>query len=82
MIDVLAALKIEKAVLVGHSFGGIVAAHLAATKSNVIIAAILIGPVLPNPNLEKVFGGRAQTVEKGIAMVLISTWMSLGDASQ
>lgn len=60
-------MKVEKAVLVGHSFGGIVTAHLAATKSDVITAAVLIGPVLPNPSLEQVFRTRAQTVDKGMA---------------
>ena len=65
VIEILATLKVEKAVLVGHSFGGIVTAHLAAKNSDVIIAAVLIGPVLPNPSLEKVFLARAQTVDKG-----------------
>ena len=67
VIEILATMKVDKAVLVGLSFGGIVTAHLAATKSDVIIAAILIGPVLPNPSLEKVFQTRAQTVDKGMA---------------
>lgn len=44
--------------------GGIVAAHLAATKSDRILASIWIGPVYPGQNLAGVFDARIQLVEK------------------
>ena len=65
VIDILKVLEIDKAVLVGHSMGGIVAAHLAATKNDIIIATILIGPVLPSPEGAKVFEERIKKVDKG-----------------
>ena len=65
MIDILGALKVEKAVLVGHSMGGVVVPHLASTRKDKFVAAILIGPVLPTPDNAKTFGARIQAVEKG-----------------
>lgn len=57
-------LEVEKAIVVGHSMGGIVAAHLAASRSERIVAAVLIGPVYPNQGLIPVFEKRIQTVEQ------------------
>jgi 2-hydroxymuconate-semialdehyde hydrolase len=42
-IDVLDALEIERAVIVGHSAGGVVAATLAADHSDRVRGAVLIG---------------------------------------
>lgn len=42
----------------------IVAAHLAAERSDRIVAAVLIGPVYPNPNMVAIFEKRIETVEK------------------
>lgn len=42
----------------------IVAAHLAAERSDRIVAAILIGPVYPNPDMVPIFQKRIETVEK------------------
>ncbi|RMZ73718.1 Alpha Beta hydrolase [Pyrenophora seminiperda CCB06] len=64
VIGILDALKVEKAVFVGHSMGGIVGAHMAAERSDRIVAAILIGPVYPNPGLVPVFQKRIEAVEK------------------
>ncbi|OAL51968.1 alpha/beta-hydrolase [Pyrenochaeta sp. DS3sAY3a] len=64
IIGILDALEVSKAVLVGHSMGGIVAAHLAAERSDRIVAAVLIGPVYPNPNMVPIFEKRIETVEK------------------
>lgn len=64
MIDVLDALKIEKAVFVGHSFAGVVAAHLAATEKDRILAAVMLGPVLPSEDVAKLFEARVKTIEE------------------
>jgi pimeloyl-ACP methyl ester carboxylesterase len=42
----------------------IVGAHLAATRSDRVVAAILIGPVYPNEGVVPVFEKRIHTVEK------------------
>jgi pimeloyl-ACP methyl ester carboxylesterase len=42
----------------------IVGAHLAAERSDRIVAAVLIGPVYPDPNVAPVFEKRIATVEK------------------
>lgn len=42
----------------------IVGAHLAAERSDRVVAAILIGPVYPNDSIAPVFEKRIQTVEK------------------
>ncbi|CAO2654201.1 Nn.00g109340.m01.CDS01 [Neocucurbitaria sp. VM-36] len=64
VIGILDALEVPKAVVVGHSMGGIVAPYLAAEQSDRIVAAILIGPVYPNPNSAPVFEKRIETVEE------------------
>jgi pimeloyl-ACP methyl ester carboxylesterase len=42
----------------------IVGAHLAASRSDRVVAAILIGPVYPNGGVVPIFEKRIQTVEK------------------
>ncbi|KAI4914815.1 hypothetical protein J4E90_004849 [Alternaria incomplexa] len=64
VIGILDALNVDKAVFVGHSMGGIVGAHLAAERSDRIVAAILIGPVYPNPEAGPRFHERIETVAK------------------
>ncbi|KAF1834832.1 alpha/beta-hydrolase [Decorospora gaudefroyi] len=64
IIGVLDTLGVEKAVVVGHSMGGIVGAYLAAERSDRIVAAVLIGPVYPNEKLVPVFKKRIEAVEK------------------
>ena len=75
-IDVLDALKIEKAVFVGHSFAGVVAAHLAATKANRIIAAVMLGPVLPSGDVTKVFEARVKVIEDRMFSLDLSVYWS------
>ncbi|KAF2195289.1 alpha/beta-hydrolase [Zopfia rhizophila CBS 207.26] len=58
------ALEVSKAIVVGHSMGGIVAANLAAERNDRVVAAILIGPVYPNDSLSPIFEKRIQVVEK------------------
>ncbi|KAJ8111063.1 hypothetical protein OPT61_g6246 [Boeremia exigua] len=64
VIGILDALNVSKAIVVGHSMGGIVAAHLAAERSDRIVAAVLIGPVYPNEGVGPVFEKRIETVMK------------------
>ena len=64
VIAVMDNLRVQKAVFVGHSFAAIVAAHLAATNSDRIIAAVMLGPVLPSGDVAKVFEGRIQTIKE------------------
>jgi pimeloyl-ACP methyl ester carboxylesterase len=42
----------------------IVGAHLAASQTSRVVAAILIGPVYPSPSLRPIFEKRIQAVEK------------------
>jgi pimeloyl-ACP methyl ester carboxylesterase len=63
-IQVLDALEAPKAILVGHSMGGIVAANLSATQSNRIVASVWIGPVYPGEHITGLFNKRIETVER------------------
>jgi pimeloyl-ACP methyl ester carboxylesterase len=64
VLGILDALHIDKAVLVGHSMGGIIATNLAATRNDRIVASVWIGPVYPSENVAKVFEKRIKTVER------------------
>ncbi|KAG9186029.1 hypothetical protein G6011_02585 [Alternaria panax] len=64
VVGVLDALSVEKAVFVGHSMGGIVGAHLAAERSDRIVAAVLVGPVYPNAAAAPRFQERIDNVAK------------------
>ncbi|KAF2711772.1 alpha/beta-hydrolase [Pleomassaria siparia CBS 279.74] len=64
VIGIMNELEVEKAIVVGHSMGGIVAAHLAATHNSRIVAAVLIGPVYPSDAAIPVFEKRVQTVQE------------------
>jgi pimeloyl-ACP methyl ester carboxylesterase len=67
VINLMNHLEIEKAVLVGHSMGGIVAANCAAEFSSRIVASIWIGPVYPSSAIASVFEKRIEVVqEKGM----------------
>ena len=68
-IDLLDALEVEKAVFVGHSFAGVVAAHLAATKADRIQATVMLGPVLPSGDVAKTFEARVKTIEESKCLV-------------
>lgn len=66
VIEVLDALGVkDKAIMVGHSMGGVVASEVAATKGDRIRAAVMLGPVLPSQGVKEAFEGRVKTVEKG-----------------
>ncbi|KAH9869589.1 hypothetical protein IAQ61_006797 [Plenodomus lingam] len=64
IIGILDVLEVPKAIVVGHSMGGIVAADLAAERSDRIVAAVLVGPVYPSKEAAPRFGQRITIVEK------------------
>lgn len=52
----------------------IVGAHLAAERSDRIVAAVLIGPVYPNDNVAPVFEKRIETVQReGMQAMVMSS---------
>lgn len=67
--DAVALLKelqvTEKVIVVGHSMGGIVASHIAATYPDMVRGVLLLGPVNPAPALADAFGERIKVVKKG-----------------
>ncbi|KAF2742708.1 3-oxoadipate enol-lactone hydrolase [Sporormia fimetaria CBS 119925] len=63
-LHILDALKADRAVVVGHSLGSVIAAHLAATHSSRVTSLVLMGPLyLPNPNFAPIFEKRIELVE-------------------
>lgn len=66
VIGAMDALKIEKAVVVGHSMGGIVVTELGATKPERIAGIVAIGPTHPNEGMVGVMNKRADTVTEGM----------------
>ncbi|OCK81995.1 3-oxoadipate enol-lactone hydrolase [Lepidopterella palustris CBS 459.81] len=64
IIGIMDALDVSKAIVVGHSMGGIVAANLAAERSDRVVAAVMIGPVYPSNSVADIFDKRIQVVEK------------------
>ena len=77
----MAAAKVEKAHVVGHSMGTIVAAHLAAAEPNAVRSLALFGPLLAPPDQARASirarAGRArQEGMQGIADVLLPSSLS------
>ncbi|KAK8152132.1 3-oxoadipate enol-lactone hydrolase [Phyllosticta citrichinensis] len=68
VLGILDHLSIPRAVVIGHSMGAIVAAHLAAKHAERIVAAVLIGPVYPSSAVTAVFEKRIAAVEAENAM--------------
>jgi pimeloyl-ACP methyl ester carboxylesterase len=56
IIALMDHLTVEKAVLVGHSMGGMVAAEVAVRFRERIVATVWIGPVYPGPQVGEIFG--------------------------
>ena len=77
----MAAAKVEKAHVVGHSMGTIVAAHLAAAEPNAVRSLALFGPLLAPPDQARASirarAGRArQEGMQGIADLLLASSLS------
>ena len=64
VISILNTLGVQKAVLVGHSMGGIVAAHCAAEHGDRVVSSVWIGPVYPGPQVVQIVEKRIKVVEK------------------
>ncbi|KAF8849454.1 alpha/beta-hydrolase [Acephala macrosclerotiorum] len=62
-IALLDELNIKEVIVIGHSMGGILASHLAATQPSRIKAVVLLGPVDPAPNLADIFQKRIETIK-------------------
>lgn len=67
VLGLLDFLKIQKAIVVGYSMGGMVPTTIAASKNGAgrIISGICIGPVHPSPQVAEVFVNRIKTVKEG-----------------
>lgn len=66
VVGVMDELKIEKAVVVGHSMGGLVVTQLGVKAKDRINGIVAIGPTHPNEAMVGVMEKRAETVSKGI----------------
>lgn len=64
LIGILEALEVQKAVLVGHSVGGMIAAYCAAEHGDRVVSSVWIGPVYPSPQVARIFEKRIKIVEK------------------
>ncbi|KAJ5590496.1 Alpha/beta hydrolase fold-1 [Penicillium hetheringtonii] len=62
VISVLDALKVSKAIVVGHSMGGLVVTELGSRYGDRVQGVVAIGPTHPSEMLVTVMGKRAETV--------------------
>lgn len=66
VIGALDVLNVSKAVVVGHSMGGLVVMELGARHSDRIAGVVAIGPTHPSETLVSVMSKRADTVSEGM----------------
>ncbi|KAK5442029.1 hypothetical protein LTS15_011076 [Exophiala xenobiotica] len=64
VLGLLDHLKVDKAVVIGYSMGGMVPTYLASTSPDRVVAGICIGPVHPSEAVANVFKQRIPTVQK------------------
>jgi len=64
VIGVLDALQVPKAVVVGHSMGGLVVMELGARYPDRLLGVVAIGPTHPSEMLATVMSKRSETVLK------------------
>jgi pimeloyl-ACP methyl ester carboxylesterase len=65
VIGLMDHLKIEKAILAGHSMGGPMVLTAAARHSQRVLGVVPIGPVNPSSVKPEIFTSRIETVLKG-----------------
>lgn len=67
VLGLLDFLKIQTAIVVGYSMGGMVPTTIAASQNGAgrIVSGICIGPVHPSPQIAEVFMNRIKTVKEG-----------------
>lgn len=67
VLSLLDHLKVDKAVVVGYSMGGMIPTTIAADEKGKsrIIAGVLLGPVHPNDMIHGVMDGRVKSVTEG-----------------
>jgi pimeloyl-ACP methyl ester carboxylesterase len=65
VLGLLDHLKVQKAIVVGYSMGGMVPTFLASTSPDRVVAGVCIGPVHPSEAVANVFKQRVPTVRKG-----------------
>src|SRR5277367_6299425 len=65
VISLLDLLTLETVLLVGYSLGGLLACNVAATHPSRVKKLILIGPVHPTPNTQKIFEDRINILKEG-----------------
>lgn len=84
VIDVMDALSIPKAVLIGHSMSGLTVPYLAINWPDRVSAIILLGPVLPSEDVARIFEQRISTIAaRGMdAMADTVPWTALGSKAR
>jgi len=70
VIGVLDELKVSKAIVVGHSMGGLVVTELGSRYGDRVQGVVAIGPTHPSEMLVTVMGKRAETVLGGMLYLL------------
>lgn len=78
------ALSIQKAVVVGHSMGGLTVPYLAAEWPDRVSAIVLLGPVYPTKEAGELFAKRIDAVENaGMMDPMADTipWAAVGSAA-
>ena len=74
VLGLLDHLKVQKAVMVGYSMGGMVPTYLASTSPDRVVAAICIGPVHPSESVANIFKQRIPTVREGMPRTQFMTF--------
>lgn len=72
VIGALDALRIAKAVVVGHSMGGLVVTELGARYPDRVVGVVAIGPTHPSETLVSVMNKRVQAVLEGMSWTICS----------
>lgn len=78
IVQIMAKLQIEKAILVGHSMGGMIALKLAQTRPDIIKGVIALGPVHPSDALRAGIQARHDLVAKSQSLADAATMIANG----